>query len=241
MNIKNKLDELEDLKNNLNQNEKEKLIDKLLKSEKIDKVIIKLQKLYNNISEKLFVKYDLKNELKQGKLFTILIAILAFIFLIIITAFFVIMLNSLLGLNFIFSILKYTLFILKWSYTILKNKGNVIKKYLANLFPNSKLLNTTKEDKLLIDYQNLILEEVDDLIEKVFNMNIDLKTKKEILIKIKEKVNNLKLEAKITLSETINSKLLEGEQLGMNFDNENEEQFINDTKDNCCKVLKKMY
>ena len=165
--------------------DKKKLFDKLQESDKIDKLILKVNNIYHNISDKLLIKYDLKNELKQGKLFTILIAILAFIFLIIITAFFVIMLNSLLGLNFIFSIIKYTLFILKWSYTILKNKGNVIKKYLANLFPNSKLLNTTKEDELLIDYQNLILEEVDDLIEKVSNMNIDLKTKKEILVKIK--------------------------------------------------------
>ena len=218
--------------------DKKKLFDKLQESDKIDKLILKVNNIYHNISDKLLIKYDLKNELKQGKLFTILIAILAFIFLIIITAFFVIMLNSLLGLNFIFSIIKYTLFVLKWSYTILKNKGNVIKKYLANLFPNSKLLNTTKEDKLLIDYENLILEEVDELIEKVSNMNIDLKTKKEILIKIKEKVNSLKLEESLEpkplLSETLNKNILQGEQLRMNFDNE-----VNNIQDNHCKVLKK--
>ncbi|MBQ8472877.1 MAG: hypothetical protein IJ501_05185 [Bacilli bacterium] len=220
--------------------DKKKLFDKLQESDKIDKLILKVNNIYHNISDKLLIKYDLKNELKQGKLFTILIAILAFIFLIIITAFFVIMLNSLLGLNFIFSIIKYTLFILKWSYTILKNKGNVIKKYLANLFPNSKLLNTTKEDELLIDYQNLILEEVDDLIEKVSNMNIDLKTKKEILIKIKEKINSLKLEESLELkpllNETLNKNILQGEQLRMNFDDD----LLDDNIYNiACKVYKK--
>ena len=217
---------------------KKKLFDKLQESDKIDKIIIKVNKIYHDISDKLLIKYDLKNELKQGKLFTILIAILAFIFLIIITVFFVIMLNSLLGLNFIFSILKYTLFVLKWSYTILKNKGNVIKKYLANLFPNSKLLNNIKEDELLIDYENLILEEIDDLIEKVSNLDIGLKTKKEILIKIKEKVNSLKLEESLEpkplLSETLNKNILQDEQLRMNFDNE-----VNNIEDNHCKVLKK--
>ena len=86
--------------------DKKKLFDKLQESDKIDKLILKVNNIYHNISDKLLIKYDLKNELKQGKLFTILIAILAFIFLIIITAFFVIMLNSLLGLNFIFSIIR---------------------------------------------------------------------------------------------------------------------------------------
>ena len=125
--------------------DKKKLFDKLQESDKIDKLILKVNNIYHNISDKLLIKYDLKNELKQGKLFTILIAILAFIFLIIITAFFVIMLNSLLGLNFIFSIIKYTLFVLKWSYTILKNKGNVINKYLVLLIPNNNKAKTKQK------------------------------------------------------------------------------------------------
>ena len=228
----------------MNLKDKKKLFDKLQESDKIDKLILKVNNIYHYISDKLLIKYDLKNELKQGKLFTILIAILAFIFLIIITAFFVIMLHSLLGLNFIFSIIKYTLFVLKWSYTILKNKGNVIKKYLANLFPNSKLLNVSKEEVILNDYKNIILEEIDELIEKVSNMDIDLTTKKEILIKIKEKVNGLKIEeeslkSKTLLSETLKSNLLEGDQIRNDFDSELIKNFANDIQDNPCKILKK--
>ena len=61
--------------NNKVDKEKKKFLDKLLESESLDKLIIKIQDIYHKIFEKLFIKYDLKNELKQGKIFTILIAI----------------------------------------------------------------------------------------------------------------------------------------------------------------------
>jgi len=189
--LKNEPNELKELKESINKNKK----NKLSRTDEFDKIFLKLQSLYTKISEKLFVKYDLKNELKQGKIFTIIIAILIFIYLIIITVFFLVMLNSLLGLNFIFSILKYSIFFLKWGYKILKNKGNVILKYLTNLFPNSKVLNNKKEIKLdnLPVFESNILEEVKGLIIKLESLNIDISFQKELVIKLKDIVNNLNL------------------------------------------------
>lgn len=193
--LKDEPAELKLLKQSINNNDNNRLIDKILKSEEIDKIIIKLQNIYNKVSEKLFVKYDLKNELKQGKLFTIIIALLIFIYLIVITIFFTIMLNSLLGLNFIFSVLRYSIFFIKWGYTILKNKGFVIKKYLANLFPDSKLLNEKKEINIdgLPVFESEVLKEINNLTLKLDNLDIDNFKLKELAIRLKNILNMLNL------------------------------------------------
>ena len=84
---KKESNELKELRASIDVNEKNKMIDKLLESDRIDKIILKFQGIYHKISERLFIKFDLKNELKQGKIFTILITLLIFIYLIIITVF----------------------------------------------------------------------------------------------------------------------------------------------------------
>lgn len=177
---------------------KNKLIDKLLESKEIDKLIEKIQNLYQRISEQLFIKYDLKNELKQGKIFTILIAILIFLFLIVLTVFFIIMLNSLLGLNLIFSMLKYSIFIIKWVYTIIKNKGKVIQKYLGNLFPNSKILKeeSIQITNLLVTEKNII-KEIEELIRRIENIDDNYSnSKKEFIFEIQGVTGFLKVQNK---------------------------------------------
>lgn len=192
---KKESNELKELRASIDVNEKSKMIDKLLESDRIDKIILKFQGIYHKISERLFIKFDLKNELKQGKIFTILITLLIFIYLIIITVFFGIMLNSLIGLNLIFSLLKYSLFSIKWGYTILKKKGGLISKYLANLFPNSKVLKEEKVTKIdgLPIFETNILKEIDDLVNKISDMEMELDLEKEIVLKLKEIVNSLNL------------------------------------------------
>ena len=192
---KKESNELKELRASIDVNEKNKMIDKLLESDRIDKIILKFQGIYHKISERLFIKFDLKNELKQGKIFTILITLLIFIYLIIITVFFGIMLNSLIGLNLIFSLLKYSLFSIKLCYTILKKKGGLISKYLANLFPNSKVLKEEKVTKIdgLPIFETNILKEIDDLVNKISDMEMELDLEKEIVLKLKEIVNSLNL------------------------------------------------
>ena len=168
-------------------------ISKILESDKIDKVITKIQNLYHKIADKLIIKYNLEDELKQGKIFTILIAIIAFILLIIISVFFTVTLNSIIGIGLLFSVFRQIVFCIRWGYTIIKNKGKTIKKYLSNLFPNSKMLKEEKIRKKIPLYEENILYQIEDFIEVVNKTNLDLEVEKEITIKLKEIVNMLNL------------------------------------------------
>lgn len=258
-------EELKKLKSSIDKNTKTKLIDKLIELETIDKIILKLHTIYKKILDKLFIKYDLKNETKQGKLFTILIGILIFLLLITLTILFVIMLNSLLGINLIYSIIKYSIFLIKCSYKILKNKGKIIKKYLANLFPNSKMLKNKEKNDIndLPIFYNYILKEIQTLILELENLDSDILIIKDLAIQLKDIVNmmnlekeenvcdNLSLEYKLELLKRINnvkSKIEEIEQkkeLEEKFDNikletlEEIDMMVRDKVDNKVYILKK--
>lgn len=202
---KNESEEIQELRKEINLDSNKSLIDKLLQSKEIDKLINKIQDIYHSIAEKLFIKYDLKNELKQGKLFTIIIASLIFIYLVIITIFFVIMLNSLIGINLIFSLVKYSLFFIKWVYTIIKNKGSVIQKYLANLFPNNKSLQPKeKVIEELPPFEASIILEIENILTKLDNIDLDKGSEKEIILDLKSIVQDLKLEDQTFINEIKN-------------------------------------
>ena len=202
---KNETEEIQELRKKINLDSNKSLIDKLLQSKEIDKLINKIQDIYHSIAEKLFIKYDLKNELKQGKLFTIIIASLIFIYLVITTIFFVIMLNSLIGLNLIFSLVKYSLFFIKWGYTIIKNKGSVIQKYLANLFPNNKSLQPKeKVIEELPPFEASIILEIENILTKLANIDLDKVSEKEIILDLKSIVQDLKLEDQAFINEIKN-------------------------------------
>lgn len=195
--LKDESTELKELKKELEPYIKKTLIDKLTESEVIDKLIYCFHDHYKKITDKLFIKYDLKNELKQGKIFTILVAILIFLFLILITIFFFIMLNSLLGINLIFQMFKYSIFILKWGYTLLKSKGNVIIKYLSNLFPNNRLLKEKSKMKIegLPIFETYVLKEIDSLINSLKYLDSsNLSIKKEIILELKNIIQKLELD-----------------------------------------------
>ena len=202
---KNESEEIQELRKEINLDSNKSLIDKLLQSKEIDKLINKIQDIYHNIAEKLFIKYDLKNELKQGKLFTIIIASLIFIYLVITTIFFVIMLNSLIGINLIFSLVKYSLFFIKWGYTIIKNKGSVIQKYLANLFPNNKSLQPKeKVIEELPPFEASIILEIENILTKLANIDLDKSSEKEIILDLKSIIQDLKLEDQTFINEIKN-------------------------------------
>ena len=202
---KNESEEIQELRKEINLDSNKSLIDKLLQSKEIDKLINKIQDIYHSIAEKLFIKYDLKNELKQGKLFTIIIASLIFIYLVITTIFFVIMLNSLIGINLIFSLVKYSLFFIKWGYTIIKNKGSVIQKYLANLFPNNKSLQPKeKVIEELPPFEASIILEIENILTKLDNIDLDKGSEKEIILDLKSIVQDLKLEDQTFINEIKN-------------------------------------
>ena len=168
-------------------------LSRILQSEKIDIVITKIQDIYHKISKKLIVKYNLSDELKQGKIFTILTIIITFVLLIILTVFFAVALNSIIGIGLLFSFFRQIVFCLKWGYTIIKNKGKIIKKYLSNLFPNSKMLKEEKTRKNIPLYEENILYQIEDFIEMLNKSNLDLEVEKEITIKLKELINKLNI------------------------------------------------
>ena len=179
-------------------------LNKIFESDKIDFIITKMQNLYHRISDKLIVKYNLEDELKQGKIFTILIAIIMFILLIVLTVFFAVTLNSILGIGLLFSFFRQIIFCLKWGYTIIKNKGKIIKKYLSNLFPNSKVLKEKKVRKNIPLYEENILYQIEDFIEILDKSNIDLEVEKEIILELKTIINMLNLN-ELTFKNEINS------------------------------------
>ena len=111
-----------------------KFIDKILESKRIETLIKKIHQQYEELQNKIIQKYHLKDELKQGKIFMIILIILCCVPLSIIGYLFI---SSLLGINLIFSIFKNSILLvrsiyiyIKWLYTIIKNKGKVIKKYV---------------------------------------------------------------------------------------------------------------
>ena len=120
--------DLNDLKQDIS-SIKHPRLNKILESDKIDNVITKVQEFYSNLSSKLIIKYNLKDELKQGKIYTIIIAILAFIMLVVISLFSIVTVNSIIGVALIFSFIRQIIFCISWGYTIIKNKGKMIKKY----------------------------------------------------------------------------------------------------------------
>ena len=91
---KEDFEELKLLKQEIDKDKKTRLIDKILESQKMENIINKVTDFYHNTTEKIFNKYNLHDELKQGKIFMILVGFLAFLLLVVITLFFGITLNS---------------------------------------------------------------------------------------------------------------------------------------------------
>ena len=213
--IKDKLEKIEDLKQEINKDKKVRAIDKILESKKMEDIINKVTTFYHNTTEKIFNKYNLHDELKQGKIFMILIAVLAFMFLVVLTLFFGITLNSLLGVNLLFAFIRSTVFCFRWGYTIIKSKGDLIKKYLINIFPNNKILESKKE----IEFQNLslftntIFEEIIKLIEVLETEDLDIDIKKELILKLKNIVAKLKINDS-SFEEDVNSYIIKREICG---------------------------
>ena len=229
-------------------------LSKILESEKIDIIITKIQNLYHDISNKLIVKYNLSDELKQGKIFTILTVIISFILLIILTVFFAVALNSIIGIGLIFSFFRQIVFCISWGYTIIKNKGNIIKKYLSNLFPNSKVLKEEKTRKNIPLYEENILYQIEDFIDLLNKSNLDLEIEKEITLKLKDiikllNINNLDFKSEINTLEykqDIANRLNEINILYQNNINKNkrQEEFIelkNDVLEQIDEVENKIY
>ena len=173
--------ELEDI---IKENKKHTLLDKIFESKRIDAIIRKIQNIYNKIYQELFIKLDLKNDLKQGKLFTILVAVISLITFTIILFF---LMNSLLGLNLIFTLFKYFIFSLNWLYKIIKSKGILIKKYLSKLFPQSELLKSEgTKFKTESNFSNIVLNDVNNLVKRINKFHLSLEEEKELAIKLKE-------------------------------------------------------
>ena len=185
--------DLKEIKNRISKI-KHPRINKILESDKIDSLITKIQHLYLLVSNKLIVKYNLEDEIKQGKIFTILFALLTFILFIVITVFFTVTIHSVIGIGLIFSVLRQIIFCISWGYTIVKNKGKSIKKYLANLFPNSKILKEVKVRKKIPLYEENILYQVLDFLEKLDKVEFSLEIKKQITNKLKEIINILNID-----------------------------------------------
>ena len=188
-------EELKLLKQEIDKDKKIRLIDKILESQKMENIINKVTDFYHNTTEKIFNKYNLHDELKQGKIFMILVGFLAFLLLVVITLFFGITLNSLLGVNLLFAFIRSTIFCFKWGYTIIKNKGNLIKKYLINLFPNSKILESKKEieNEQISIFADTVLEQVKKIIDNIENEKLDTNIKKEIILKLKNIVDKVRI------------------------------------------------
>ena len=162
-----------------------KLVDKILSSNKVEKIIEKLYNKYTKIIKKLLTRYNLKNDLKQGKIYTIIVLIIILLLVIILFTFFSIALNSLIGLNFILTIFKSVLFLLKCSYLIFKNKKDLIIKYINNLLSKDKV--KIKELKLdnIPTFEYSILVDIENTILKINTLNIEGKQKEELLNELK--------------------------------------------------------
>ncbi len=180
-----------------------KLIDKILSSNKVEKIIEKLYNKYTKIIKKLLTRYNLKNDLKQGKIYTIIVLIIILLLVIVLFTFFSIALNSLIGLNFILTIFKSILFLLKCSYLIIKNKKDLIIKYINNILSKEKV--KIKELKLdnIPPFEYTILVDIENTILKINTLNIDNKEKEELLNELKNitlllKINDNTFQDEIT-------------------------------------------
>lgn len=97
------------------------------------------------------------------------------------------MINSILSLNLIFYLFKYSFFSLSLLYKIIKNKGLVIKKYLSKLFPQSEILKENQNEfQVSSNFSNLIFREVNNLIKRIDKMNLTLDEEKDLALKLKE-------------------------------------------------------
>ena len=180
-----------------------KLIDKILSSNKVEKIIEKLYNKYTKIIKKLLTRYNLKNDLKQGKIYTIIVLIIILLLVIVLFTFFSIALNSLIGLNFILTIFKSILFLLKCSYLIIKNKKDLIIKYINNILSKEKV--KIKELKLenIPPFEYTILVDIENTILKINTLNIDNQEKEELLNELKNitlllKINDNTFQDEIT-------------------------------------------
>ena len=158
-----------------------KLIEKILKSRRIESLAKKIHQEYDKVLKKFFIKYDLQNELKQGKIFTIILVALSFI---LISGVIFLLISSLLGLNLIVTIfqllLKYIIIYIRWLYTITKTKGNVIKKYVKTLQNNSS--EELEIEKNVTNNQNLeLINELMNIISQVPSLSL----KRELIVYLK--------------------------------------------------------
>ena len=208
-----------------------KFIDKILESKRIETLIKKIHQQYEELQNKIIQKYHLKDELKQGKIFMIILIILCCVPLSIIGYLFI---SSLLGINLIFSIFKNSILLvrsiyiyIKWLYTIIKNKGKVIKKYVK-----TSLSKTDLEKKDLELEQELTKENVEEdhnleliielmsKIDKIYSLDLQ-KDIVEVLKKIVLELNasNDSEEILIKLNKKIDEYLESLEKLNSRYTN----------------------
>ena len=217
-----------------------KFIDKILESKRIETLIKKIHQQYEELQNKIIQKYHLKDELKQGKIFMIILIILCCVPLSIIGYLFI---SSLLGINLIFSIFKNSILLvrsiyiyIKWLYTIIKNKGKVIKKYVKTSLSKTDLekkdleleQELTKENveedqnlELIIELMSKIdkiysLDLQKDIVEVLKKIVLELNTSndsEEILIKLNKKIDEY-----LGSLEKLNSRYTNSEEMEKSYD-----------------------
>ncbi len=217
-----------------------KFIDKILESKRIETLIKKIHQQYEELQNKIIQKYHLKDELKQGKIFMIILIILCCVPLSIIGYLFI---SSLLGINLIFSIFKNSILLvrsiyiyIKWLYTIIKNKGKVIKKYVKTSLSKTDLEKNnleleqelTKENveeehnlELIIELMSKIdkiysLDLQKDIVEVLKKIVLELNTSndsEEILIKLNKKIDEY-----LGSLEKLNSRYTNYEEMEKSYD-----------------------
>ena len=217
-----------------------KFIDKILESKRIETLIKKIHQQYEELQNKIIQKYHLKDELKQGKIFMIILIILCCVPLSIIGYLFI---SSLLGINLIFSIFKNSILLvrsiyiyIKWLYTIIKNKGKVIKKYVKTSLSKTDLekkdleleQELTKEN--VEEDQNLeLIIELMSKIDKIYSLDLQ-KDIVEVLKKIVLELNasndseeiliklNKKIDEYLGSLEKLNSRYTNYEEMEKSYD-----------------------
>lgn len=159
--------------------------------------IDKIQLMYKKLYDEIYNRFNLKDDINQGKIFTIILVFLL-ILVGIITIFLIF--NSLIGINLIFSLFKYTFIFLKEVYKIIKTKGSLILKYLHTKFDYSyenkqeldkvEVLELEKEGHLketnFSHYNQCVLEFIDYLSSNIDYFNLDNKTKEKIIEMMQE-------------------------------------------------------
>ncbi len=157
-------------------------------------IIEKMQDMYKKLYDGIYERFDLKNDINQGKIFTIILVFL-FILVGIITIF--ILFNSLIGINLIYSLFKYTFIFVKEFYKIIKTKGKLILKYLHAKFdtnyqkekemePKSIELQDNTLNNSVSLYNEYVLDFIDYLTKSIDYLDVSNIDKLEVIKKMQE-------------------------------------------------------